>query len=301
MDSHRRDFNIRKPLLAFAIFITTTVNGGTIASAQERKTNQPGAAQSGGVLQPAPVPPPKSGAAPGSTVQSHQPILPKPDYAISVAAQQEFENGAVVWRFRVENKGGAAGRTATVVLSVGTPCPGGENWQTLVSFPVPGASYETGLEPGKTSVTPPYKLPGKYVGKGCKLKAAIQPHFADGDAANNTMHLFTKKLPLPDLIVEYTANNGFYVKNIGDAPAGASLFNYYCQTLDPNKTCGGGTEKRKEQATIEKPVPALKPGESYKVGVFPRDGVFWSAEADKKNEVTERDEGNNSFSSGDMK
>jgi hypothetical protein len=48
-------------------------------------------------------------------------------------------------------------------------------------------------------------------------------------------------------------------------------------------------------------VPALKPGESYKVGVFPRQGVFWSTQADKKNEVVERDETNNSYASGDAK
>jgi hypothetical protein len=87
----------------------------------------------------------------------------------------------------------------------------------------------------------------------------------------------------------------------GDAPAGPTLFYYFCQTLDPNKSCGGGTERRKEQVEIEKPVPALKPGESYKVGLIPRNGVFWSTQADKNHEVVELDEGNNSFSSGDLK
>ena len=304
MESLDSGLNVRKTFLVFAVSVVMAVNAVTIASAQGTRPSQPTPTQPGrSVLQPTPVLPAKPGGAPGSAVQSNEPILPKPDYAIVVASQQEFENGAMAWRFRVENKGGAAGRRASVVLSIGIPCPGGENWQTLISFPVPALPHETGLDPGKTSVTPamPYRLPANYVGKGCQLKAVLQPHFADGDASNNTVHLFTKKLMLPDLIVDYSAANGFYVKNIGDAVAGPSLFHYYCQTLDPDKSCGPLTQKRKEQATVEKPVPALNPGESYKVEVFPRDGVFWSAQADKKQQVFERNEGNNALTSGDLK
>jgi hypothetical protein len=296
MNPRGRVGTIRQRVFAFVLFVVTA-SGSSFAFPQERRT---GPVQPGGALQPAPAPKP---GPPGSAVRPHEPILPKPDYAISVESQQELDNTAMLWRFRVENKGGAPGGRATIVLSIGAPCPGGEDWKPLVTFPVPALSFEKGIEPGKASVTPttPYKLPAAYVGKGCKLKATIQTQFADGDVSNNTMHLFTKKLMLPDLIVQSSATQGFFVKNIGDGPAGPSLFHYYCQTLDPNKTCGGGTEQRKEQVTIEKPVPALKPGESYKVGVFPRSDVSWSTQADKNNEVAERDETNNSYTSGDMK
>jgi hypothetical protein len=243
---------------------------------------------------------------PVTPVQPGKTYLPKPDYAISVDKQQEMPDGGMTFRFRVDNLGKVPGGKAKVDIHVGLPCPGGENWVPV--YKLPGENYSIpALDPGKSTTflsglgTGGYfTTPHQYTGKGCRFRVEVHGGgvgFAtDANPSNNRMHVFTKKLSLPDLVVNAAFGAGgpkmAWVKNVGDAPADPSVALFKCKALTEHTTCGYADEKRKAMLEMEVKVPALAPGQSHKIhSVMP--DTEGSVQADKNNDVVERDETNN--------
>lgn len=258
------------------------------------------------VVPGAPKSPSMPAAGPGTAVQPGNLFMPKPDYAISVDQQQEMPDGGMMFRFRVDNLGGAPGGKAKVDIHVGLPCPGGENWVPV--YKLPGEQYTIpALDPGKSTTFLSglgaggyFTTPKQYTGKGCRFRVEVQGAgigFAtDANPSNNRMHVFTKKLSLPDLVVYAAFGEGgpkiAYVKNVGDAPAGPSVAVFKCKALTEHTTCSSAGEKRKATEEMEVKVPALAPGQSHKIHSV-REDTEGSVQADRNNDVVERDETNN--------
>jgi hypothetical protein len=237
--------------------------------------------------------------------------MPKPDYAIAVHKQQETSDGGMMFRFRVDNLGKAPGGPAVVKISVGLPCPGGENWGPL-SFSQ-GEDYSVpALDPGKSAFVPNSKYgsggsfitPHQYLGKGCRFRVEVQEAGGgrpDANPSNNRMHVFTKKFSLPDLVVFMDPTGGgpnkLSVKNVGEAPADPSVALFKCKALTEFTTCGSPAEKRKAAVEMEVKVPALASGQTYKIHSAMPD-TSGSVRADKNNAVKERNETNNLYEWG---
>jgi hypothetical protein len=241
--------------------------------------------------------------------------MPKPDYAIAVHKQQETSDGGMLFQFRVDNLGKAPGGPGVVKISVGLPCPGGENWGTL-SFPQEEDYSVPALDPGKSAFVPKSKYkygigtvssfltPHQYLGKGCRFRVEVKEAGGgrpDANPSNNRMHVFTKKFSLPDLVVFMdTAGGGpnkLTVKNIGEAPADPSVALFKCKALTEMTTCGSPAEKRKAELEMEVKVPALSPGQTYKIHSAMPD-TSGSVQADRNNDVNERNETNNVYKWG---
>lgn len=284
----------------------------------------PAAASAAPATQAAPT------AAPVTPTPAAQPLAgrePRPDYAIALGSQQEFENTALGWTFRVDNKGNAApvgssikvaipgsmygtggsydtglkNAPAQLVISVGQPCPETKFWKPVESIPVPV------VQPGASVVVPqkPYRMPDAYAGMGCRFRAEVSGPSGDADPSNNVMHMITKTASLPDLVVfqgvgSMVMDGPLRVENVGNAPAGPSTFHYECQTNDPDIRCGRLNDPWKSHVVLDVPVPALKPGQSHEVkGSTPKGpGATWKAYADYANAVVERNENNNVTASG---
>lgn len=264
-----------------------------ITAAAERQTD-------GKTTQPGPA----FQAAPIAPATPQRPQQPKPDYAISLASQQEHSDTTISWRFRIENKGAAAPSAAIgtkLVISVarsftGEVCSSGQagDWEKLAAQPVFKA-----LKPGESVLVPlfgPYSMPKKYAGKGCKFRAEIKG-LDDADFSNNTMHMYGKKKALPDLVIVGGGPGGsLRVKNTGAGRAEASKFHFQCHTSgDPKKSCGLPGEKNKSQLILDIPVPALNPGQSVEVMNATPISASWQAIADSANEVGESNELNNLY------
>lgn len=277
----------------------TTINTGTTPSAMP-------SAAAPVVTSPVPVfkqPPP--------TIPT---ISAKADYAIAFGSQVESENTALAWRFRIENKGLgepatektgnplAAFKAATLVISVGSPCPNGtNNWMQVASLSLPS------LKPGASIMFPsqPWPMPDGYAGKGCRFKAEIKGPANDANLANNAMQMITKTALLPDLVIgsapyEGGPGGGLDVVNAGKAPAEPSKFRFECTSAKPDVSCGTPLEKYKSSVVLDVPVPALNPKQRFTVKKStpggmggPPAGVTWKAYADHTNTVTESSEGNN--------
>lgn len=132
-------------------------------------------------------------------------------------------------------------------ISVGIPCPGGENWGPL--YFTQGEDYSVpALDPGKSAIVPKSKYgmgtggtfttPQQYLGKGCRFRVEVQGaggSMPDANPSNNRMHVFTKKFSLPDLVAYMDPTGGgpnkVYVKNVGDAPADPSVALFKCKAL----------------------------------------------------------------------
>lgn len=268
---------------------------------------------------PTPLPalaPPPTEPAPAPAAKQLAPLpelVGKPDYAIGLLSQLEQANLAEAWQFRIENRGaGAPGSTtvkggglfgqaseksATLAISVGSPCPGGTSkWAHEKSFNLPP------LKPGE-SVVVPVQMPDGYAGKGCRFKAEIVGPDNDKDLSNNAMQMSTKLAKLPDLVVEMAADQGgpgggLEVVNMGDAPAKASVFRFRCISVDKSASCAKPGEDYEDNLTLDVPVPALNPKQSFVVkkstpGGGYKKGVSWKAQADFTNTVAESNEGNN--------
>ena len=242
-------------------------------------------------------------------------ISAKSDYAIAFGSQEESENTALAWRFRIENKGpgdpaiqkgsgpyGIGSKVATLVISVGSPCPNGtNNWMQVASASLPP------LKPGVSTMFPsqPYRMPDGYAGKGCRFKAEIKGPINDANLANNAMQMITKSALLPDLVIgdapyQGGPGGGLDVVNAGKAPAEPSKFRFECTSTKPDVSCGTPLEKYKSSVVLDVPVPALNPKQSFSVKKStpggmggPPAGVTWKAYADHTNTVTESSEGNN--------
>jgi len=253
------------------------------------------------------------------TVKQVLPAIPtitaKPDYAIGFGSQEESENTALAWRFRIENKGpgdatiqkgsgpyGLGGKAASLVISVGSPCPNGTNsWMQVASLSLPL------LKPGQSILFPsqPYRMPEGYAGKGCRFKAEIKGPANDANLANNAMQMITKTALLPDLVIgsapyEGGPGGGLDVVNTGKAPAEPTKFRFECTSTNKDVSCGTVHEKYKSTVTLDVPVPALNPNQRFTVKKStpggmggPPTGVTWKAYADHTNTVAEGNEGNN--------
>jgi hypothetical protein len=197
--------------------------------------------------------------------------------------------------FRVENKGDAKGPSAKIRVRRGKPCPGGEDW----SYFFGGEMNVKPLDPGTSVVVPAndyLTTPGEYAGHGCKYLVELRSYYGDmkwidSNPANDKMHLYTKKLSLPDLVIEKRAEKtgvfGIHVVNRGAGPADPSVAWY---TFRINK------DKPKEEKKV--PVPPLAPGQSYRLfGGVPEYSkeIEIGVQADWKNDVTEQNEQNNHF------
>lgn len=241
-------------------------------------------------------------------------LTAKPDYAIALGSQEESENTALAWRFRIENRGkgdpttekggtgplGLGSKAATLVISVGAPCPNGTGyWTKLAALPLPA------LKPGESKLFPsqPYRMPDGHIGMGCRFKAEIAGPADDADPSNNAIQMLSKTALLPDLIVvrgvaSFVSDGELTVENHGAAPAEPSLFRFECEVWQLDKTCGKHNEDRKPKVVKEVQVPALKPGQSFKaIGSTPK-GVAWKAHADYNKSVAESKEGNNTLTGG---
>jgi hypothetical protein len=263
---------------------------------------------------------PPTGLAPA--VKQVLPTIPtitaKPDYAIALASQQEFENTALGWSFRIENRGlgapsvagggkpgggagfmGLSGMSAHLVISVGQPCPNPTSWTQVVSKALPQ------LQPGGSTTTGLHRMPDGYAGKGCRFRAEIKGPADDANPSNNVMHMFTKTALLPDLVVVSGPALGgpggnLDVRNVGKASAEPSTFRFECVSTNKDVSCGTVHEQHKSNVVLDVPVPALNPGQSFMVkkstpgggGLLPK-GVTWKAYADHANSVAESSEGNN--------
>ncbi len=239
--------------------------------------------------------PPPAKAVPAPTL----PKSPSPDYAVSVAKQDVLPNGRLRVKFRVENLGNKAGAPATIRIRYGSPCPGGENWTGIQN----GELAVKGLGAGESAIVPtvyPFITPEDLAGKGCKYLVELRQGsvpWADANPANDRMHLYTKKLSLPDLVVEtYPGEkfdaygkrmHGFLVKNQGEGPAGPSVAWYKFRP---------GKNKPYEEKKVS--VPALAPGQSFKLfGEAPEydPDVEVGIQVDWKNDVAEQNEKNNHY------
>ncbi len=253
--------------------------------------------------------------------------LGKPDYAISLDSQQEYNNTAMSWTFRIVNNGKMApdgsGATASggtdwysnlkggskspsmapakLVISVGKPCPQPTTWQPMESMPLPL------LQPGASVVVPQgrYKMPDTYAGQGCRFRAEIVGPAGDANPSNNATQMITKTAQMPDLVLELDvsqlSDSGgvLVIRNAGSAPAAPSKAVYQCETSNPEVVCGHISEPWKPQALIEYKVPGLKPGQRHELkGLTPKAGsaASWKARADVYYEVVESNEGNNTLS-----
>lgn len=251
----------------------------------------------------------------------------KPDYAISLDSQQEYNNTSMSWTFRIVNNGKAApessvttapGSTdwhaklpvgskassteaAKLVISVGKPCPKQTSWKPIESMPLPI------LEPGASVVVPQgrYKMPDTYAGKGCRFRARIDGPVGDVNTSNNDLQMITKTALMPDLVLEldtpqlFASGGVLVVRNAGSAPAAPSKAVYQCETNDPDIVCGHITDPWKPKALIEYKVPELKPGQRHELkGLTPKAGssASWKATADVYYEIVESNEGNNTLS-----
>lgn len=270
-----------------------------------------------GNLQPPPAPlapMDNPAAAPLKAPPAMLPLTAKPDYAIAFGSQEESENTALAWRFRIENRGkgeptaekggtgplGLGSKAATLVVSVGAPCPNGTgSWTKLAALPLPA------LKPGESILHPsqPYRMPDGYAGKGCRFKAEIAGPADDANLANNVMQMITKTAKLPDLVVvlgvaSFVSDGELTVENHGAAAAEPSKFRFECSVWELDKTCGKHNEDRKPKVVLDVTVPALEPGQSFKaIGSTPK-GVAWKAYADYANSVAESKEDNNTLTGG---
>ncbi|MCR4345591.1 MAG: hypothetical protein NUV55_00060 [Sulfuricaulis sp.] len=251
------------------------------------------------------------GPAPILILKTGPMILPKPDYAIGLDWQQEYENTAMAWRFRIENRGMATPNSqssgnpfypqtsASLAISVALPCPGTGNWKKLASIPLPS------LKAGESVISTPYRMPDSTAGKGCRFRAAIEGPANDANSTNNVMHMFSKTVSLPDLAVGSAPymggpGGGLQVKNIGKAPAGPSQFHFSCFSSISDVSCGKLHAKYLPKLDLDVPVPALNPGQGFTVmestpggAKGPPAGVSWNGQADYKKEVVESSENNN--------
>lgn len=240
-----------------------------------------------------------------------------PDYAVVLNSQQEFNNRAMAWTFRIENRGNAAPEgeketikmpggsfpytsklAAKLVISVGQPCPGTKSWKQLEVLGVPV------VQPGASAVVPStlYKMPDEYAAKGCRFKAELQGPAGDANPSNNGMQMITKLAMLPDLIIGWAEVSGgpggaIEVRNIGNAPAGPSKFHYECQSSDKTKSCGLPSQEWKGSDVRDVAIPALDPGKAHLGKGSTPNGVAWKATADYANEVQESNESNNTRTS----
>jgi hypothetical protein len=188
------------------------------------------------------------------------------------------------------------GKAGKLVISVGQPCPEPKYWKPLETIPLPV------LQPRESVVVPPglYKMPDEYAGKGCRFRAEIQGPAEDSNSSNNVMHMITKTVELPDLIVAPTSGKppaglspGLEVRNIGKATAAPSKFHYECQSKNQEKSCGLPSQPYKKNDVRDVAVPALKPGQSHTVMDSTPYWPAWTAHADYAKEVPETNEDNN--------
>jgi hypothetical protein len=266
---------------------------------------QPGAVATGPVEATLPEGSATRVAVPGETLRQA-----RPDYAISLDWQFEYDNTAMAWRFRVDNKGKATPESkpvdwtkikhtsATLVISAGVTCPETKQWKKVASFNVPP------LKPGEFALLPPnnYRMPEDTVGKGCRFRAELVGMSDDSNPANNTMQMFSKVALLPDLVVTREDDvPGVWVRNFGGAGAGPSLFQYEaCLTADEFYCTNPNPKNSPKHVFREVVVPALDPGKGFKVMKSPYeplggipDKVIWRATADFEKAVPESKEGNN--------
>ncbi|MCK6372229.1 MAG: hypothetical protein L6Q83_13080 [Gammaproteobacteria bacterium] len=244
-------------------------------------------------------------AVPGETLRQA-----RPDYAISLDWQFEYDNTAMAWRFRVDNKGKATPdskpadwtkikhTSATLVISAGVTCPETKQWKKVASFNVPP------LKPGEFALVPEnhYRMSDDTVGRGCRFRAELVGMSDDSNPANNTMQMITKVALLPDLVV--LRKEGLaevWVRNQGKAAAGSSLFHYEACLSEDEFYCTHPNPKNSPKHVFrEVVVPPLDPGKSFKAmkspwepfGTIP-DHVIWRATADFEKAVPESQEGNN--------
>lgn len=236
----------------------------------------------------------------------------RPDYAISLDWQFEYENTAMAWRFRVENKGQATPdkklvnqvtmsyASARLVVRAATQCPQGKPWKEVASFQVKP------LKPGEFALMPQnnYRMPDETVGKGCRFQAELVGMSDDSNAANNTMQMITKVAMLPDLVVlREEGLSKILVRNQGNAAAGSSLFQYEACLSEDEYYCTHPNPKTNPKHVFrEVVVPPLGPGKSFQAmkspwepfGTIP-DHAIWHATADFEKAVPESNEGNNVF------
>jgi CARDB len=239
---------------------------------------------------------------PSKTAPPALPAVQKPDWAVSVAQQQELPNGRMKFKFRVENKGGKKGDKTFLRVRVGYPCPGGENWTDIYSSQG-GITEVKPLNPGESVVVPApdwFITPEEYAGKGCKYEVELrdksQVPLIDANPANNKMHVYTKKLALPDLVIvekneSYGANGkpirGIHVMNKGTGTAGPSMAWYSFRIKK---------DTPKEEKKVA--VPSLAPGQSYRLfGGVPEYApeIEIGVQVDWKNDVPEQNEHNNHY------